>query len=64
LLIDQQGESFEETQVVDRSILLLRLQTLDHALLPHGQQFFHQRLGRSSLTINWIYSSSSRTALT
>jgi hypothetical protein len=35
-LIDQQRESFEETQFVDRSILLLRLQTLDHALQPHG----------------------------
>jgi len=36
LLIDQQRESFEETQFVDRPILLLRFQTLDHALQPHG----------------------------
>src|SRR5208337_611491 len=36
LLIDQQRESFKETQLVDRSILLLRFQGLDHALQPHG----------------------------
>jgi hypothetical protein len=45
LLIDQQRESFEETQFVDRSILLLRLQTLDHALQPHGPAVFPSSVG-------------------
>jgi hypothetical protein len=53
LLIDQQRESFEKTQLVDRSILLLRLQTVDHASQPHGQQFFQHRLVQNEVCPPW-----------
>src|SRR5271169_209194 len=61
LLIDQQRESFEETQLVDRSILLLRFQGLDHALQPHGQQFFHHRLVQHEVGPPWSKYSAPRT---
>src|ERR1035441_3254785 len=53
LLIDQQSESFKETQLVDRSILLLRFQAFDHALQPHGQQLFHHRLVQHDVCPPW-----------
>jgi len=44
LLIHQQREPFQETQLTHGAILFLRLQRLDHAVQPHGQQFFDHRL--------------------
>src|SRR5208282_5216383 len=61
LLIDQQSEPFQKAQFVGSPVLLLRLQSFDHALQPHGQQFVHHRLVQHEAVPPWSKYSAPRT---
>ncbi|MCU1296180.1 MAG: hypothetical protein JWO91_458 [Acidobacteriaceae bacterium] len=59
--IESGGKANGIPEFVDRPILFLRLQSFDHALPPHGHEFFHERLVQHEVGPPWSKYSAPRT---